>query len=287
MKRVRLKLLTTTALRLLPATALSANFAFVMPAIAADLSLPYPPAGQMPLANGTSQMPAVDGVNGAVSLYGGGGDPGGLFGASGILSMPLGNAFGSQTEGTIASLDGNLYLSLGQHLFWRDPAKGLLGFYGSVQHYDANGGTTVGHAGGEAEAYLGRFTLRGVAGAEFGDKNLGTNFFDMVDVVYYPTDNFDLYAGHRYIGGNHALALGTEYLFHSDRPTAMGLFAEGHVGEHASSVWAGLRIHFGNSGKTLIRRNREDDPNVWEPDTLLGIAGGLGTPPVANNGESG
>jgi hypothetical protein len=35
----------------------------------------------------------------------------------------------------------------------------------------------------------------------------------------------------------------------------------------------------------MLRRDREDDPNAWELDTLLGLASGLNTVPVADDGE--
>lgn len=275
-------------------TAASAGLVLSQAASAADL---YPRA--VPAAVPAASMPAVDGINGAFALFGGGSDSGGLVGGTGSLALPLGHAFGAQTDGTIAGLDGDLYLSVGQHLFWRDPSKGLVGLYGSYQHYDAAGGTNAGRVAAEAEAYLDRFTVRGAAGVEFGDKgrmatadtirefDMKTRFFDMVDLVYYPTDNLNLFVGHRYIGGNHALALGGEYMFSTMGTTAFSAFAEGRIGEEESSVWAGVKVRFGNSAKTMIRRDREDDPRNWEPDTLFGIASSLGSKPVAVSGGEG
>ncbi|MBP0652087.1 hypothetical protein J8J40_34000, partial [Mycobacterium tuberculosis] len=63
-------------------------------------------------------------------------------------------------------------------------------------------------------------------------------------------------------------------------PTAFSVFAEGRVGEDDASVWAGVKVRFGHSDKSMLRRDREDDPKSWEPDTLLGIASSLGTKPV-------
>ncbi|MBP0575438.1 hypothetical protein J8J27_32455, partial [Mycobacterium tuberculosis] len=83
-----------------------------------------------------------------------------------------------------------------------------------VQHYDAADGTTVGRIGAEGEYYWGRFTLRGIAGIEGGDEgrhvtaskitefDMDTRFFDMIDLAYYVTDNFNVFAGHHYVGGN-------------------------------------------------------------------------------------
>lgn len=282
--------MTTTRTRLLATTALgvwvgAASATGV--ALAADLT-----TAPSVVATPVTTRPAVDGINGAFALFGGGGDAGGLFGATGSLALPIGYSYGAQIDGTVTSLDGDLYLSVAKHLFWRDPAKGLVGLYGAYQYFDGAGGTNAGRVAAEGEAYLDRFTLRGVAGVEFGDKgrmvtettitefDLKTRFFDMIDLVYYPTDNFNLFVGHRYVGGNHALALGGEYMFGNTGSTAFSAFAEGRIGEEDSSVWAGVKVRFGNSPKSLIRRDREDDPRSWEPDTLFGIAGSLGTKPV-------
>ena len=230
-------------------------------------------------------LPAVDGLNASISVFGGNGESGGLAAAMGSVALPIGSAFGTQTDGIVANLNDSLFYSIGQHLFWRDPSIGLLGLYGAYEHYDAVNGVNAGKVGAEAEIYLGRITVRGVAGVEFGDQStvksgattttldIKTNVFDSADLVYYPTDDLSLYAGHRLSGRNNALALGGEYLFASSGSMAFSSFAEGQVGEDDASVYGGLKIRFGGSPKSLIRRDREDDPRNWQPDTALGIAG--------------
>ena len=116
----------------------------------------------------------------------------------------------------------------------------------------------VAHIGPEAELYLGRVTLKGVAGVEFGNKPSGTingltttydnktRFFDQMDVAYYLTDNLEAYIGHRYLGGKHALALGGEYGIQMGK-TMTSLFVEGRAGEGSfHGVWGG-----------------KDDPTDW------------------------
>ena len=73
------------------------------------------------------------------------------------------------------------------------------------------------------EWYAGRWTFQGVVGIEFGNTASGivgttivtydvkTRFFDQINVAYYPIDNLKVFAGHRYLGGKNALALGGEY----------------------------------------------------------------------------
>lgn len=275
MSKARWHLVATTSL----------GFGLALSGVAAAADMWASPAP----APAVVSRPAVDGLNSAFSLFGGGGDPGGIFGATGSVALPLGYAYGAQVDGAIISLDGDLYFSLAKHLFWRDPAKGLIGLFGAYEHYNASDGVHAGRVAAEGEYYWGALTLRGVAGVEFGDSgqvttldtitefDIKTRFFDMIDVVYYPTDNFNIFAGHRYVGGNHALALGGEYMFQSGGPTAFSAFAEGRIGDGDASVWGGVKVRFGTSDKSMLRRDREDDPNVWTPDSLFGIANSLGT----------
>jgi hypothetical protein len=63
------------------------------------------------------------------------------------------------------------------------------------------------------------------------------------------------------------------------------LFAEGRLGEAGTNgVWGGLKFYFGQKDKTLIRRNREDDP-----DDNLGLgssSGGSGSSSPAGGSSS-
>ena len=274
------KFICTTAIAVLA----SAHFLPSL-ALAADLPAAYPETSVPSLG----AMPAVDGFNGKLEAFGGGYQNGALGALSGAFSIPIGNRFGAQFDGTIADLGGKTFASAGGHLFWRDPSIGLIGAYGSYGHYDGFGGVDSYQAAAEGEYYWGRLTLRGIAGVEGVDAGTvssgggfvfaygnETRFFDKVDFAFYPTEDFKVYAGHRYTGGVNAAAAGAEYLWHFRGGTAVSLFGEGRVGEHDyKAAWAGVRVYFGQSDKSLIRRQREDDPNLWEPDTLLGIAAGL------------
>lgn len=219
---------------------------------------------------------AVDGINGKLAGLGGSFADRGIYGALGSLSAPLGCEFGVQFDATGASFDGRFLGAGAGHLFWRDPAKALLGIYGSYTYWDQVGGVRIAHVGPEGELYLGRWTLQGVAGVEFGNSasatvgsfiqtyDIRTRFFDQVNLAYYLQDNFKLFAGHRYLGGKHALALGGEYGIPVGHGIMAALFAEGRIGEDDfHGVWGGVRFYFGQKDKTLIRRHREDDPNEW------------------------
>ena len=277
---IRSKLLRSTALACVASTQLLSNavLASDLPAQPVEVSVPS-----------LSGLPAVDGFNGKLEAFGGGYQDGAIGGLSGSFSIPLAYRFGAQVDGTVADLGGKTYASVGGHLFWRDPTVGLLGVYGNYAHYDGFQGVDAYQGALEGEYYWGRFTLRGIAGVEganggsftngagflidYGDN---TRFFDKIDVVFYPADDFKVYAGHRYTGGVHAAAAGAEYLWHFKSGIAASVFAEGRVGEDDyKAAWAGVRLYFGQTDKSLIRRHREDDPNLWEPDTLFGIAAGL------------
>jgi hypothetical protein len=99
-----------------------------------------------------------------------------------------------------------------------------------------------------------------------------TRFFDQINVAYYPTDNLKAYVGHRYLGGLNAAALGAEYGLSLGHGLMGSAFAEARFGEHAfHGVWGGLKLYFGQSDKSLIARQRRDDPPVWSGDSLFTI----------------
>ena len=120
---------------------------------------------------------------------------------------------------------------------------------------------------------MGRWTVGGVIGYESVRFNipavvpgvpafsLPDRFFDSVRASYYVTDNFKLSIGHVYTLGRSALSLGGEYGFALGGGRMASLFAQGLVGEGGvNGARGGLRIYFGQHDKTLIDRNRQDDP---------------------------
>lgn len=246
--------------------------------------------------------PAVDGLNGKVDAFGGSMANRGIYGAKGAVTIPLQGHWGAQLDGVVGSFDHRAFGSIGGHLFWRDPSRALLGAYVSHTHWDQFGGVHVTQVAAEGEYYWQRWTLQGIAGVEFGNSasntsvstaivppggggvpgvattttfiegyDVKTRFFDQINLKYYLTDNWDAYVGHRYLGGRHALALGTEYAMPFGRLMGSG-FLEGRVGENDfHGVWGGLRVYFGQKDKPLIARHRQDDPSIWGVDTLFSI----------------
>lgn len=234
---------------------------------------------------------AVDGLNGKLAGYGGSLENKGLYGGSGSLALPLACEFGAQVDGSGASFDSRFLGTVAGHLFWRNPAKGLLGIYGSYTSWDQAGGVHASHIGGEGEYYFGQWTLQGVAGIESGNNtsaviggltqtyDVKTRFFDQVNLAYYLQDNFKVYVGHRYLYGQNALAAGGEWGLPMSHGIMAALFVEGRVGEHDDhGIWGGLRVYFGQKDKTLIRRHREDDPADWNDG--FGISNTGSTPPA-------
>jgi hypothetical protein len=277
-------LLTTTGL----SSVVGSAFLAVTPAAAVD----------------DTAKPAVDGVNWKLDGLGGAfSDPSRSFGAGRVaVTVPLGTQFGLQLDGVAGNFDNRFFASGAGHLFWRDPDRGLLGLYGNYTSWDQYGGVHVSQVAGEGEIYWGRWTLQGVAGIESNNsatiitKTLstvplpntppgpntintltqtiagGSNFFDQVNLAYYVTDNWKAYVGHRYLGGENALALGTEFGIPTGRGTMTALFAEGRIGENGhNGIWGGLRVYFGAKDKPLMARHRQDDPTDWAPASLLSI----------------
>ena len=271
--------LSTSALRLaLMGTLVSLS---AVAASAADL-----PTRKAPAMAGCVQ--AVDGINGEVSGFGGTYGSSNLAGGAASLSVPLGCEFGAQVDAGAASFGGRALSTVGGHLFWRDPSRGLVGLYGSYMTWDRAGGVRAAHVGPEAELYLGRWTLQGTAGAEFGNTTRGfvgpllttwsvpSRFYDQLNAAYYLQDNFKAYVGHRYLAGRNALALGGEYGIAMGNGMMASLFAEGRIGErNSSSILGGVKVYFGQKNKTLIRRHREDDPTQWS-------VGSDGAAPLSN-----
>ncbi len=255
---------------------------------AADLSV-YTKAPPLP-----AQTTAVDGLNGKVDGFGGTIGNQAVWGSTGSLSIPLGGAYGAQLDGLAANYDDSFAGGVGGHLFWRNPSVGLLGVYASYTHWDQFGGVATGHVGAEGEYYFGSFSFRALAGVEWGNSqsvsvtqpdtstltqgfDIGTRFFDKIDLSYYLQDNLKLTIGHRYLGGQNMLALGGEYGFGLGSGVMGALFAEGRVGENDShGVWGGVRIYFGQHDKPLVARHRQDDPANGLLDDLFTINNSFG-----------
>jgi hypothetical protein len=269
--------------------------------------------------------PAVDAFN--AKWEGLGGSIGGksIYGGAGSITFPVQGQFGAQADGAVGSLDGDTFGAVAGHWFWRNPSQALLGLYASYTSWDRFGGVHVGQVAAEGEYYYGRFTVQGIAGVEFGNSvsstqaslvtipvggggaipgsstlttatqgfNVGTRFFDQINLKYYFTDNADAYVGHRYLGGKNAAAFGGEFALPLSPGVLGSAFVEARVGEaDFHGIWGGLKLYFGSGDKPLIKRHRQQDPNNWTVDTLFSIlnnhtsSGGSSTTQFCNSGDT-
>ncbi len=272
----------------------------VVPATAAEIGVGKAPPAAL-------AWPAVDGINGKIEPLGGSLASRAIYGSKGSISVPLGGQYGAQFDGALGGFDSRFFGSAAGHLFWRDPARALVGAYVNHTHWDVFGGVGVTQVAAEGEYYWNRWTLQGIAGVEFGDSatqsasvttvvaaginnpglittttfvdtfDVKTRFFDKINLAYYINEDWKAFIGHRYLGGKHALALGTEYAFPISRGVLASGFIEGRVGEgDFHGVWGGMKFYFGQKDKPLIARHRQDDPLNWAPDTLFSIVNSLG-----------
>ncbi|HYA80741.1 MAG TPA: hypothetical protein VED87_07425 [Methylocystis sp.] len=100
-----------------------------------------------------------------------------------------------------------------------------------------------------------------------------TRFFDHLEIGYYPIDDLKLTVAHEYTGGFNSAVFDVEYLFRTGTGTAPAFFAEGAIGDHGqASILAGVRFYFGEEDKSLIRRQREDDPTTHARRGLRSLA---------------
>lgn len=216
------------------------------------------------------KLPAVSGVNGKLELWGGTiTDPDySTFRAAGSLSVPVGDDFGIQFDGAIGSIDDEIYGGGAVHMFTRDPEHYLFGVTGG---YVATDGASLAAIGPEAELYLGRVSLEAWGGWASFDSDFDpldeTGGFFIGDIAYYVTDDWRISAGVSSILGDNAFDLGTEYQF-SAAGLPLSLTADFKAyDDDRKSLMIGIKGYFGEPGKSLIDRHRQDDP----PNRMLDL----------------
>ena len=230
-------------------------------AIAADVPIfiPAPPPPPAPVA----QLPAVSGFNFKLDISAGRiglpnfPPPEFAWRVQGAVSIPLGNPLGLQIDGAYAMVYGIRALHAAGHLFWRNPAMALFGAYASWDNWNA---LTRYRVAVEAEVYLNRISLEGMAGYEWGT-NPGT-WFGTADIAFYPVDNLRLDVGvQRNFFGN-AITAGAEFQLFGTGNLGVAAFFDGAFGTGGyQRLLGGIRLYFGQ-GPTLIDRHRQDDPRV-------------------------
>ena len=177
------------------------------------------------------------------------------WGAVGLKgAVPIASAFGLQGDVAVGSFG---YYGLGGHLFWRDPAEGLIGAFAS---YERNNNSDMTRVGAEGEWYANRTTtFRGTIGEQSG--TVPNGLFGKLDVVFYATPNFSLTGGVITDPGATYGHAGFEWQPAMTGLAGMSIFADGQFGQaNRAQITAGLTFHFGGASKTLIDRDRRDDP---------------------------
>src|SRR5690606_17822548 len=115
----------------------------------------------------------------------------------------------------------------------------------------------------------------GFAGYQFGTEE---GLAAKGTLAFYATDDLRLDVGVRHLEGpGLSVHAGAEW-----QPTAspFSVFADGGVGEDDNwFAFGGVKMHFGAGQKSLIRRHREDDPDVDLPFDLFKARGGGYCPP--------
>ena len=224
------------------------------------------PAARAPAqtqAQDQTQAPAVSGLNGKASVEGG------TVGTSvrqsaiaitqGSITAPLGHSFGLQLDGAASTAFNSVFGSGGAHLFWRDPAIGLVG---PVAAFGGGAGTQSGLYGGEAELYAGLFNVGLRAGyasstSAFGSLNGG---FYLGTLTLYPVPDFALSIEGGQLAGFTVGQARIEYQPDLAMRRNVSFYATGIAGDlGVYRATEGVRFYFG-SDKPLIRRHREDDP---------------------------
>jgi hypothetical protein len=263
MRRFGILLLASTALCSLAGVAYSADLIIYDPEPMADQMVDL-------------TLPAVSGPNGKIEFaLGGITDPdAAIFSAGGSFSMPLTHSFGLQADIGFSNTDSDWSAGGALHLFTRDPSLYLLGVTGGVVVAD---GVSLVAFGPEAELYLDRVSIEAWAGWASANYDVDPldedGFFFTGDLAWYITDDWRVSVGGSSVLGEGSLRLATEYLF---ADVGVPLSATGELRAYEADRWSfkvGLKGYFGEDGKSLIDRHRQDDP----PNRVLDlIAGGVG-----------
>ena len=217
-----------------------------------------------------AEGPAVSALNGKFSLEGGTTGSGSAGNArssavgttQGSIAAPLGPSFGVQLDGIASASYGSFVGGGGAHVFWRDPTIGLAG---PIAALGGGGGTTVGLYGGEGELYAGVFTLGALGGYLSATSPSGavpSGGFWQGRLTVYPIADLALGLSGGQESGFSSGSATIEYQPDFIASHNVSLFVDSDVGDNGYyRVTSGVRFYFGPE-KTLIRRQREDDPLV-------------------------
>lgn len=214
-------------------------------------------------------LPAVNELNFSVIVAAGVDDADSRYLAGGKATFPLGHSFGAQIEGGIANDD---YYGLGGHIFWRDPALGLIGLVGT---FESENDVDLKRTAIEAEAYLGPFTIGGVVGVERLQND--TAAYGLIFGTIYPIESLALRAAGEFRENLSLARLGAEWQPLPDELHEASLFAEAEYNSLSTGQFlVGARLHLGEGTFSLQKRERREDPPFAIFNTIPGSGPGAG-----------
>lgn len=181
-------------------------------------------------------------------------------GAEARLSIPVGQRFGLQADGTAGVLAGLSNGNFRGHVFAGHPAYGTLG---ALLQMSTLGGADFKRAGGEGQFWLGPLSLYASAGYQWAnatrDIAVEDGFFVCGEARWYVMDNALIGIGGDWTRDRAAGFANVEaQLGSSGNFGPVSLFAQGGIGENRfRSAIAGARWNFG-PGPSLKARHRQD-----------------------------
>lgn len=206
---------------------------------------------------------AVSAANAKVGVFGGSIDGLSGWGVNGAVSLPLHDTWGLQIDGLGGAAGGSTFWGVGGHLFWRDPTVALFGVYASWVDWSPIG-AQVGKVGGEFEIYHGAWTI---GGDLVGQGGSFSGLAGSINLAAYLTDDLKVSGGYRFLQG--IGSIGDASIEWQHDTSGIALFANGSWGQSGyQTIIGGIKFYAGPQ-KSLIRRNREDDPPIALPLDLF------------------
>jgi hypothetical protein len=245
------------------------GFAFFATAMAADVDY--------------TTTRAVSAPNGKIEIYGGdagvdGFDSSMLIRGGASFSIPVGDMFGIQADVAAANVFNDTVYGGTLHAFTRNPNSYLFGVAGGV---GASSAANFQYIGPEVELYLDNVSFQAYGGYLNLD-NTGVNLFGFADLSFYATPDLMFKIGGSSIAGFNSGHAGLEWQLSDTTPISFTL--DGRLGDNGfAAATAGLKLYFGGTEKSLIRRHREDDPPNRSLD-IFNAAGSAFSKPVATGG---
>lgn len=205
---------------------------------------------QVPSAEDTA---AVAASSFQFEAFGGGDENGGLYGAGGSFTTPLGDSVGLQIDGIVgnAASEFSFYGGAAQ-LYFRDPSSHLIGLAVTALAVDEENQFSVSAIG---EYYLEKITLEAMAGVQTGDIVDG-GFAGRLGLAYYASPNLRVGGGVSYteaseFGGD----LQAEYLV--GPASGLALYATGGFDNAGSVGMVGLRLYTGAPASAMASGDGE------------------------------